>query len=173
MLSPIPITTAEKMKMSPINAVFMVVACLILQTAESKNEFSLTTEFSKPVERAAWSIQPQQNNVLGTCTTQQLRNIYTDYPSDCARILQSVESTNLIDAQGVASLYSTACIPRCNRALVRFYLECGFETLGEVFIQLCSTNANNQHCYNLVGTLNTDGVRVQSSCPTSGILLSK
>jgi len=77
-------------------------------------------------------------------------------------------STNLTDAQGVASIYSTACIPRCNRALVRFYFECGFEALGEVFIQLCSTNANNQRCYNLIGSLNTDGARVQSSCPTSG-----
>ena len=156
------------MKMNQSTAVFVLAACLILQAAESKVELSLTTKSSKPVERAARSIQPRQSNVLGSCTTQQLRNIYANYPSDCARVLRSVDSTDLTDAQGVASLYSTLCIPRCNRALVRFYFECGFEAFGELFIQLCSTNANNQRCYNLIGTLDTDAARVQSSCPTSG-----
>ena len=128
----------------------------------------MTNIFSKPAERAARSIQPRQSSAFGSCTAQQVRNIYAGYPSDCARALQSASSIDMTDAQGVASLYSTACIPRCNRALARFYFECGFETLGEMFIQLCSTNANNQRCYNLIGTLGTDAARVHSSCPTSG-----
>jgi len=163
----IPITTADKMKMNQSTAVFVVAACLILQAAESKVELSLTTKFSKPVERAARSIQPRQSSALGSCTLQQLTNIYAGYPSDCTSVLQSAGSVDLTDARSVASIYSTLCIPRCNRALVRFYFECGFEALGEVFIQLCSTNANNQRCYNLIGTLDTDAARVQSSCPTS------
>ena len=153
---------------NPTTAVFVVVACLTLQAAESKNDFSLTNTFPKPVERAARSIQPRQSSAFGSCTVQQLTNIYAGYPSDCARVARSASSIDVTDAQSVASIYSTLCIPRCNRALVRFYFECGFEALGEVFIQLCSTNANNQRCYNLIGTLNTDGARVQSSCPTSG-----
>ena len=153
--------------MNQSTAVFVAIACLIVHEAESKNDFSLTTKSSKPVERAARAIQPRQSNVLGSCTAQQLSNIHGGYPSDCARVLWS--SINMTtDAQSVASLYSTACTPRCNRALARFYFECGFEALGEVFIQLCSTNANNQRCYNLIGTLDTDAARVQSSCPTSG-----
>jgi len=39
--------------MNQSTAVFVAVACLIVQAAESKNDFSLTTKFSKPVERAA------------------------------------------------------------------------------------------------------------------------
>ena len=156
------------MKLTPTTAVFVVVACLIVQVAESKEELILTITFSKPVERAARAIQPRQSNVMGSCTPQQLMNIYTDYPSDCALVVQSAGSIDLTDAQSVASIYSTACIPRCKQALAQFYFECGFEALGEMFIQLCSTNANNQRCYNLIGTLHTDAARVQSSCPTGG-----
>ena len=154
--------------MNQSTAVFVAIACLIVHEAESKNDFSLTTKSSKPVERAARAIQPRQSNVLGSCTVQQLRNIYADYPSDCTRVVQSALSIDLTDAESVASIYSTLCIPRCNQALARFYYECGFEALGEMLIQLCSTNANNQRCYNLIGTLDTDAARVQSSCPTSG-----
>jgi len=103
--------------MGPMNAVFVVAACLILHAAESKDDFSLTTKSSKPVERAARSIQPRQSNVLGSCTTQQLRNIYAGYPSDCARVLRSVDSTDLTDTQGVASIYSTLCIPGATEPL--------------------------------------------------------
>jgi len=156
------------MKKNQSIAVIVVAACLIVQAAESKEDLSLTTKFSKPVERAARSIQPRQSSTLGSCTTQQLGNIYAGYPSDCTSVLQSAGSIDVSDAQSVASVYGTLCIPRCNRALVRFYFECGFEDLGKVFIQLCSTNANNQRCYNLIGTLATDAARVQSSCPTSG-----
>jgi len=124
------------MKLTPTTAVFVVIACLIAQAAESKEELSLTTTFSKPVERAARAIQPRQSNVLGRCTVQQLRNIYAGYPSDCALVVQSVGSIDLTDAQSVAPIYSTACIPRCKQALARFYFECSFEALGELFIQL-------------------------------------
>ena len=154
--------------MTPTTAVFVVVACLTLHAAESKEDLSFTTIFSKPAERAARSIQPRQSNVVGTCTTQQLRNIYAGYPSDCAGALQSAGSADLTDARFVSSLYSTLCLPRCNRAVARFYFECGFEAFGELFIQLCSTNANNERCYNLIGTLDTDATRVQSFCPRGG-----
>ena len=156
--------------MSTTTSALVVVACLLLQAAESKVELSLTSESSKPVERAARSIQPRirQSSALGSCTQQQVVNIYSDYPSDCAHVLQSVPSATLTDARVVASIYSTLCKPRCNQALARFYFECSFEALGEVFIQLCSTNANNQRCYNLLGTLDTDATSVQSSCPMNG-----
>ena len=154
--------------MTPTTAVFVVVTCLTLQAADSKDDLSLTTKFSKPVERAARSIQPRQSNVVGSCNTQQLRNIYAGYPSDCARVLQSAGSADLTDARFVSSIYSTLCVPRCSQAIARFYFECGFEAFGELFIQLCSTNANNERCYNLIGTLDADAARVQSSCPTGG-----
>ena len=155
------------MKMSRTTAVLVVVACLILQAAESKEELNLTSKFSKPVERALRSIQPtiQQSSAFGSCTQQQVINIYSYYPSDCADAVQSVAATTLTDAQSVASFYSTLCLPRCNRALAQFYFECGFEALGELFIQLCSTNANNERCYNLIGTFITNATSVQSSCP--------
>ena len=97
-----------------------------------------------------------------------MENIYARYPSDCARQFQSIGSASLTNARVVASLYHTLCLPRCNRSIARFYFECGFEAFGELFIQLCSTNANNERCYNLIGTLDTDAARVQSSCPTGG-----
>ena len=158
----------EKMNINPTTAVFAVVACLILQAVGSKDTLSLTTKSFKPVERAARSIQPRQSNVMGSCIPQQLMNIYTDYPSDCVHVLQHALSATLTDARVVASLYSTLCKPRCNQALTRFYFECGFEALGEVFIQLCSTNANNERCYNLIGSMDTDATQIQISCPTSG-----
>jgi len=77
----------------------------------------------------------------------------------------SVSCFYWLDRRPESSIFA---IPSVYRALVQFYFECGFESLGEVFIQLCSTNANNQQCYNLIGTLGTDAARVQSSCPTGG-----
>lgn len=158
------------MKMNASTVIFVVlVACLTLKAVESKHTSqSLLPIFSKPAERAARSIQPRQANAIGSCTTQQLTNIYTGYPSDCARVLRSASSADLTDARVTAQLYSTLCQPRCNRALTRFYFECGFESFGELFIQLCSTNSNNARCYNLIGTLDSDATRVQSSCPTGG-----
>ena len=153
--------------MNASTVIFVVLAaCLTLKAVESKHT-SLSL-LSKPAERAARSIQPRQANAVGSCTTQQLVNIYTGYPSDCARVLRSASSANLTDPRVTARLYSTLCQPRCNRALARFYFECGFESFGELFIQLCSTNSNNTRCYNLIGTLDSDATRVQSSCPTGG-----
>jgi len=65
---------------------------------------------------------------------------------------------------------SAFCTPRCNPAFARYFFECGFEASGELFIQYCSTNANNERCYNLLNTLATDAVtvQVQSSCPMDG-----
>jgi len=63
--------------MSRTTAVLVVVACLVLQAAESKEELNLTSKFSKPVERALRSIQPtiQQSSAFGSCTQQQVINI--------------------------------------------------------------------------------------------------
>ena len=161
-------TTAGKMKMNLITAVFVVVACLVVQAAESKEDSTII--FSEPAERVARSIQPRQINLLGSsnCTQDQLDNIFDGYPSDCP----SVNRSNGIVALPLADFFSGAlsafCTPRCNPAFARYFFECGFEASGELFIQYCSTNANNERCYNLLNTLATDAVRVQSSCPTGG-----
>ena len=166
----ISFSLCRKMKMNA-SAVILVVlaACLTLKAVESTlTSSNLLPMFSKPAERAARSIQPRQANAVGSCTSRQLVNIYAGYPSDCTRVLQSAAGANLTDPRVTARLYTTLCQPRCNRAVTRFYFECGFESFGELFIQLCSTNSNNARCYNLIGTLDSDATRVQSSCPTGG-----
>ena len=157
-------TTAGKMSQS--TAVFVVIACLILQAVESKNDLSLTTVFSKPVERVARSIQRRQIN---NCTQVQLENIFDGYPPDCPSVNLSTGLTVLTDILAGILLQSSAfCAPQCNPAIARYFSECSSGALVEVFIQFCSTNANNESCYNLTNTLVTDATTVQSSCPTSG-----
>ena len=164
------LSLCRKMKMNASTVILVALAaCLTLKAVESTlTSSSLLPMFSKPAERAARSIQTRQANAVGSCTSRQLVNIYAGYPSDCARVLQSSAGANLTDPRVTARLYSTLCQPRCNRAIARFYFECGFESFGELFIQLCSTNSNNARCYDLIGALDSDGTRVESSCPTGG-----
>jgi len=158
-------TTAGKMKMNLITAVFVVVACLIVQAAESKNDLSLTTVFSKPVERVARSIQRRQFN---SCTQVQLENIFDGYSSDCPSVNRSTGLTVLTDIIASITQSGALCAPQCNPAIARYFSECSSGALVEVFIQFCGTNANNESCYNLTNTLATDAATVQLSCPTSG-----
>jgi len=127
----------------------------------------LTTTFSNPVERVARSIQRRQINSLGSgnCTQDQLDNIFDSYPSDCPSVNLS---TGIVVLTDVNRSFSAFCTPQCNPVVARYLFECGFEASGELFIQICSTNANNERCYNLLNTLNTDAARVASNCPLDG-----
>ena len=145
----------------------VVVAYLTMQLEDPVS--ALAHVYSEPAVRVAHSLQRRQSDFNAItvanldCTPQRIVNIFEGYPSDCTNALQA--NLNSSAAQTV-TVYSTLCLPRCNRALAQFYSECGTEDFIEVFFHLCAINSNNNRCYNIFETLLNDSRRVDAACPS-------
>ena len=105
---------------------------------------------------------------FGTCTQNQLVDIFENYPSDCAETLQAIESLDLQnpDPDQLASIYDDFCPPRCSEPVFRFYRTCGFRDLETIASGFCGCNADGERCYNLLQELDDGIADVVAECPS-------
>lgn len=103
---------------------------------------------------------------FGTCTTDELQQIFANYPQDCLSELSMLDLSAVLN-QHVPTLiagYRIICDPRCGNPAISFYNRCGFSVYSSVLRSLCSRNNDGRICYEDFGTLIPDYSRVNTNC---------
>ena len=95
------------------------------------------------------TVHKRQNIRIGTCDTNQLQNIFANYPRDCVSSLTNLDLTGILNLNPTAltEAYRIICQPRCGNPIVTFYSQCGLSQLTGILRGFCSRNADGTFCY--------------------------
>lgn len=103
---------------------------------------------------------------VGSCTTDEIRPIFANYPQDCASRLGMLDVSAVLN-QDVPTLiagYRIICEPRCGNPIITFYNRCGLSRFSGVLRSFCSRNDAGGLCYEDFGTLIPNYNSVARSC---------
>ena len=112
------------------------------------------------------TVHKRQNIRIGTCDTNQLQNIFANYPRDCVSSLTNLDLTGILNLNPTAltEAYRIICQPRCGNPIVTFYSQCGLSQLTGILRGFCSRNADGTFCYEDFVRVLPDASQVASSC---------
>jgi len=103
---------------------------------------------------------------VGSCTADEIRQIFANYPQDCASRLGMLDLSAVLN-QDVPTLiagYRIICEPRCGNPIITFYNRCGLSRFSGVLRSFCSRNDAGGFCYEDFGTLIPNSNSVARSC---------
>ena len=115
------------------------------------------------------ALQKRQDNIIGTCSLDDLVNLYEELPATCRQELESfgLGGLDFSNAAAVRQLYGTICRSDCANALARFYSGCGIGELSQALAVICGTNENGGRCYDIVPQLFPLISEILARCPAT------
>ena len=108
----------------------------------------------------------KRQTFVGTCTANQIQQIFANYPQDCASQLSMLDLSAILNQQVPTLIagYRIICEPKCGNPFITFYNRCGLSMFNSVLRSLCSRNNAGGLCYEDFGTLIPDYNSARTSC---------
>ena len=154
-----------------MNAVVVIVGLAGLLIPSGQCRRQETSAFQGALEAVQFlttsSINKRQTGItVGSCSTNQLQNIFANYPTDCLAELTNLDLSGILNqnAAALTEAYRLICQPRCGNPFITFYNQCGLSQLAGILRGLCSRNAAGTFCYEDFIRVIPDGNRVISNC---------
>ena len=117
------------------------------------------------------SVAKRQTSIFGTCSRNQVANIFANYPRDCAAQLGNLDVSGILglNAAALTATYRIICQPRCGNPIITFYSRCGFSQYIGVTRGVCTRDDAGVFCYEKFNTLvpNEQAVMTQCRLPRS------
>ena len=108
----------------------------------------------------------RQTQIFGTCSRNQVANIFANYPLDCAAQLSNLDVSAIVDqnAGALTAAYRIICQPRCGNPIITFYSRCGFSQYIGITRGVCTRNDAGMFCYEEFNTLLPNEQQVITQC---------
>ena len=112
------------------------------------------------------SVTKRQTQIFGTCSRNQVANIFADYPLDCAAQLSNLDVSGIMNqnAGALTAEYRIICQPRCGNPIITFYSRCGYSQYIGITRGVCTRNDAGVFCYEEFNTLLPNEQRVLTQC---------